>query len=201
MGVASPVSAGVSTVPPYQPGYNPPMASYEEYLRRRRPSPVHLARVQRSNPAADELAADINRHLANVEAWINGHRSDAKILAAMEFFDLMFPGQYDAPDGRLLYRGQAQPTFDGSPRSYSYDRAVAEAFAVNSADECETYLVKRKVCRSCADRQAFRLSLDLGRLMAKYALNKFAIEREVIILNTVPKGSAATVQQYQLCQA
>lgn len=171
---------------------------FEQYLAKRR-KPRKLYRYQAQNPYADEFASELNRHLGTVEKWVNGSVNEQKMLDAMKFFRRYFGPRFEATEGRKVYRGQSQLVFDGTPRSYSYDRKVAEAFADSQcgwyAPNCKSYVIEREVCSAkCLDARAFRLTLDLGKLMKAYASHKYALEREVIILNTRPKGSAQILE-------
>ena len=168
---------------------------FEQYLAQRR-KPRKFNRYQAKNPYADEFASELNQNLSTVEKWINGSVNTEKMIRAMQFFERYFGDRFRATEGRKVYRGQSQLVFDGTPRSYSYEKKVAEAFAENQcgwfAPGCKGYVIERLVCslKPCSDARAFRLSLDLGKLMKAYASHKYALEREVVILNTKPKGSA-----------
>jgi hypothetical protein len=166
---------------------------FEEFLAKQRNEPIRFNRVRARNPFADEFAQDLNQHLETVEYWVNGAMDATKMMDAMQFFHDAFGSLYEPAEGRKLYRGQTSLVFDGSPRSYSYDRQVAEAFAEECGwfAKCRNFLIERKVCsHHCADHSAFRWALDLGKLMRAYASHPYAAEREVILLNTRPKGMA-----------
>jgi hypothetical protein len=149
-----------------------------------------------SNPYADDLADDLTRHLRVVERWIAGDMYSAGMLDAMIFFSQMFPGQYSPDAGKKVWRGQARAVFDGSPRSYSYSKKQAEAFAEETAscgffsEHCSSFLIERPVCFHCKDAKAFEYALDLKKLMRAYSSNQFAEEQEVVLLNTKPVGQA-----------
>jgi hypothetical protein len=176
--------------------------TFERYLAERRREPV---RFGRRNPHADSLAKQLNANLDIVRRWLSGDISTGKMRAAMEFFNKTFPGQYEAVPGSLIYRGQEKVTFDGSPRSYSYDKTIAESFACNAGSgpfggilptkSQSAYVIRRKVCSSCKDRDAFALSLDLDKVLQIYGAHKYGIEAEVVILNTPPVGPTAKVSE------
>lgn len=170
--------------------------TFEQYLAKQHGRrKLRFQRYRAKNPFADEFASELNDHLHTVEQWISGKLNVQKMRRAMEFFDRYFPGKFGATEGRKLFRGQSQMVFDGSPRSYSYDLKVAEAFAGTQcgwfAPSCKLVLIERTVCsKKCADQAAFKFSLDLTKLIKAYASHKYALEREVVILNTQPKGQA-----------
>jgi hypothetical protein len=151
---------------------------------------------------ADIIGKELDRHLDSVRYWLNGDVGSANMLAAMEFFNAVFPDQYDVNEGLVLYRGQGTDITDGSPRSYSYDESIATSFGcepgaglwahITSSHEM-AYLIERKVCHRCADSEAFSLSLDLAKVLEDYALgqHKWSIQKEVVILNTPPRGRTA----------
>jgi len=167
--------------------------TFERFLAMHRHRQVQFTRAVAKNPAADEFANELNTHLATVKDWINhGGGNRTEMLEAMKFFRYYFRDQYAAKVGTMLYRGQGGRIFDGSPRSYSTDPSVATWFACSSSGRV---VISRKVCRSCSDRSAFRLTLDLGKVLAKYGLHKYGFEREVVILNTRPRGSQSAVAE------
>ena len=179
--------------------------TFETYLAGR--ARGRLGRAERRpglkvNPAvgfADEFARLLQRHLNTVEAWIDGTIKLKSMREAMKFFASEFPGQYTATPGRLLYRGQKTYAFDGQPRSYSYKRDVAEGFARAWwawFGSNPGILIERKVCDRCQDAAAFRFSLDLGKLLKVYATHVYGLEKEVVILNTPPRGE--TVKVYRI---
>jgi hypothetical protein len=176
-----------------------PDFSFEKFLASKRPNPVEM---QRRNPFADALGKDLDRHVKAVRQWLNGDVNAERMLHAMEFFNAVFPGQYSVDEGLTLYRGQATNVTDGTPRSYSYDERIADAFACEPgggpfakffATHESAYLISREVCHGCADKEAFRVTLDLSKVLEDYAIgaHKFSVEKEVVILNTKPKGSTA----------
>ena len=161
---------------------------FDHYLASKR---KYKARVDIPNPAADEMVELLQKHLKTLASWLNGNMNRNAMLEAMRFFRRYFPGQYEATPGRIVYRGvDRSPRFDGEPRSYSYDRDAAEYFAC-SILSWNGFVIRRKVCDSCADKGAFRLSLDVAKVLKSYANHHYRDEREVIILNTAPKGSTA----------
>lgn len=162
---------------------------FGRYLAQRR---RWKARVEIDNPAADQMLELLQKHLKTVARWLNGQMDYSAMLEAMKFFARSFPGQYRATPGRLIYRGQTHEFFDGKPASYSYDASVAAGFACN---QDSTVVIKRRVCSECADKPAFRLSLDMAKLLAKYGDHEYAQEKEVVILNTPPKGKTAELME------
>ena len=158
---------------------------FHSFLASRRP---YTARLALRNPrAADELAAELQIHLKTIEQWLNGFMDRGKMLVAMRFFQEEFPGRFGATDGRVIVRGQKSKSFNGDPRSYSYEMGVARDFAC-SIFKTTGFLVKRTVCfRDCPDRKAFALSLDMAKVLKAYATHKYAGEKEVVILNTEVK--------------
>jgi hypothetical protein len=176
---------------------------FEKFLASRRENPVILSR-RKENPYADTIAKDLDRNLKAVKQWLNGDVNAERMTEAMEFFNAVFPGQYDAPEGLTLYRGQATNVTDGSPRSYSHDEKIADMFACEPgggpfahffASHTNAFLISRKVCYGCADKDAFRLTLDLAKVLEDYgeSKHKFSVEKEVVILNTKPKGATAHI--------
>jgi hypothetical protein len=163
---------------------------FETYLAQRRKKKAEFARFKARNPYADTLAKDLNTHLVTVERWLNGSWlvNQQNMRAAMDFFDETFPGQYQPTAGKIIWRGQGTEIFDGTPRSYSYDQEAAEAFAAAMAVSSTSFVIKRKVCEVCADKAAFTRSLDISKLMQAYAYHKYSWEKEVVILNTLPKA-------------
>lgn len=151
------------------------------------------AQVNISNPAADEMVEQIQKHLKTVAAWLNGSMNRGAMLDAMRFFNRFFPGLYEATPGRIVWRGQTKEKFDGEPRSYTYQQDVAENFACGWF-KGSGIIVRRKVCAKCADSAAFRFSLDISKLLKAYAHHVYANEREVVILNTAPKGSGQLLE-------
>lgn len=159
---------------------------FGEFLAsRRNPRP----RLAVRNPAADELVAELQQHLKVIEYWLSGDMNRGKMLGAMEFFAREFPGRFSVSDGAVVYRGQSQPVFDGTPRSYSHESKVAKDFACDLFMS-NSYVIRRQVCHGCADKAAFRLTLDMGKVLKAYAGHKFGNEKEVVILNTEPKKPA-----------
>jgi hypothetical protein len=174
--------------------------TFERFLAMHRHRKVEFARAKAKNPtrAADEFAQELNAHLATVKDWINhGGSNRAKMLGTMEFFRRYFGNVYQAKVGTLIFRGQGGRQFDGSPRSYSTDPSVATWFACSTANRV---VIERRVCHSCSDRPAFRLTLDLGALLAKYGTHKYGFEKEVVILNTMPKGATTFISEVISCQ-
>lgn len=169
---------------------------FGQYLASRR---RYKTTVNLQNPAADELIELLQLHLKTVAKWLNGYMNRADMLRAMKFFDEIFPGQYAPTVGRLVYRGQAGSKFDDSPRSYTYTSKVAENFSCNiwNWSNQPAILIRRKVCFSCPDKDAFSGSLDIGKLMKAYAGHQYAGEREVILLNTEPRGSTARIDEME----
>jgi hypothetical protein len=167
---------------------------FQQYLAKQRKQP-HFVTMRATNPHAEDLAKDLNRHIATIRAWVNGSTWSAKMLDAMIFFNATFPGKYLPTKGRTVWRGQGREVFDGSPRSYSYSRKHAEWFAGNEADcspfakQCFSYMIERRVCFSCKDSEAFKISLDLKKVLKQYTDNPFGDEHEVVLLNTRPHGS------------
>ena len=162
---------------------------FERYLSSSRPA----IRFQR-NPPADVLEKEIHSHLNVVRRWINGDIDTAKMRQAMKFFTKEFNGAYRPNLDRYVYRGQGDEVFDGTPRSYTYDKEVAEGFAESQHalfGSKPVLLVKRKVCFRCADSRAFETALDLGKLMKAYTGHKYGTEKEVVILNTRPVAKTA----------
>jgi hypothetical protein len=177
--------------------------TFEKFLASKRKKKAPKLVAERGNPFAEDILADLNRHLSTVTRWLEGDIQTGKMRAAMEFFSFVFPGQFTATAGRLVYRGQAQRIFNGEPRSYSYEKWIAENFACDplsgpfagmfSKKSANALVIKRKVCHKCADAGAFALSLDLAKVLAIYGSHKFGIESEVVILNTPPTGKTARV--------
>lgn len=160
------------------------------------------------NPYADSLAKDLDTHLTVIRGWLYGNLNTAKMLEAMKFFNAVFPGHYDAKEGKKLYRGQNLKQFDGTPRSYSYDRWIADSFSCEPiagpfvklfSTHTDSFVIERKVCKSCPDNGAFKYSLDLAKVLSEYGTgkHKYAVESEVVILNTKPKGPTASVFQIE----
>ena len=175
---------------------------FEKFLASRR-NPVTLRRG-RGNPYADTIAKDLDRNLKVVRQWLNGDVNPERMTEAMAFFNAVFPGQYDVPEGLMLYRGQASNITDGGPRSYSHDEKIADMFACEPgggpfahffSSHTNAYLISRIVCHGCADKEAFRLTLDLAKVLEDYgeSQHKFSVEKEVVILNTPPKGASAHI--------
>jgi hypothetical protein len=182
------------------------LMTFEQYLAANRKLP-EFARNHR-NPYADSLAQDLDTHLKAVRSWLAGNIHTDKMLEAMKFFNTVFPGHYDAKEGKKLYRGQNTQQFDGTPRSYSYDRWIADAFSCEPtagpfvklfASHTDSFVIERKVCKSCADKGAFRYTLDLAKILSDYGTgqHKYAVESEVVILNTKPKGPTARVSEIE----
>lgn len=178
------------------------LMTFEQYLASMRKTP-ELVKNHR-NPYADSLAQDLDAHLKTVRAWLLGNIHTAKMLDAMRFFNTVFPGHYDAKEGKKLYRGQNTDQFDGTPRSYSYDRWIADSFSCEPtagpfaklfSRHTESFVIERKVCKTCGDKAAFKHSLDLAKILSEYGTgkHKYAVESEVVILNTKPKGKTASV--------
>lgn len=175
--------------------------TFEQYLSRKR-NPVRFKRARAKNPAnipADRFALDLNHHLNEVQEWINhGGSNRSEMLEAMLFFDEQFHGAYRAQPGTKLYRGQVGEHFDGDPRSYSTEVKVAEDFACGLHWSFSApIIIERSVCHACADAAAFKLTLDLEKLLEKYGEHKYGWEREVVILNTMPRGATVTVMEVQ----
>lgn len=166
------------------------MDEFGKYLAKRR---GYRTRVRIENPAADEMVEILQKHLKTIAAWLNGAMNRTAMLDAMQFFHRTFPGHYSATEGRLVYRGQSIEAFDGGPRSYSYDAGVAKDFACDLWDK-SSFVIKRKVCSSCGDKSAFRLSLDIAKVMKAYSVHKFSGEKEVVILNTPPHSPAELLE-------
>lgn len=179
--------------------------TFEKYLaakhKRLKLPPI----TARRNPFAEDILSDLNRQLSTVTRWLHGDIDTKRMREAMEFFSFVFPGKYNATAGRLVYCGQASKEFYGEPRSYSYDKWIAENFACDplsgpfagmfSKKSQTAYVIKRKVCHKCADAPAFALSLDLAKVLSIYGSHKFGIENEVVILNTPPAGKTAKVSE------
>jgi len=175
------------------------LMTFETYLAALRKNPVEFQWNHR-NPYADSLAQDLDTHLKAVRSWLAGSIHTAKMLEAMKFFNTVFPGHYEAKEGRKLYRGQNTKQFDGTPRSYSYDRWIADAFSCEPTagpfvTHTDSFVIERKVCKSCEDKAAFRYSLDLAKILSDYGTgqHKYSVESEVVILNTKPKAPTASV--------
>lgn len=164
--------------------------SFERFLASRRRS------IALPNPAqakyADVLYAQLKTHLKTVGGWINGNMSAYKMTSAMKFFAVEFPGKFAPANGKHLYRGQTSVVFDGTPRSYTYDRKVARLFAAGLASK--GYTIERIVCIKCPDAKAFSMALDLGKLLQAYAAHPYSGEEEVILFNTKPKGQARVIE-------
>src|ERR1700733_6048322 len=178
--------------------------TFEKYLAQRH-NPVELVRAY-GNPYADSLAKDLDQHLKTVRSWLNGTINAEKMRAAMDWFTVVFPGVYEIKPGTMLYRGQNTREMDGDPRSYSTEEWIAGSFACEPgggpfakvfATHPKSYLIKRKACKTCADASAFKVSLDLGKVLSDYGLgtHKYSVESEVVILNTVPKGKTAAIYE------
>jgi hypothetical protein len=183
------------------------LMTFETYLAALRKNPVEFQRNHR-NPYADSLAQDLDTHLKAVRSWLAGSIHTAKMLEAMKFFNTVFPGHYEAKEGRKLYRGQNTKQFDGTPRSYSYDRWIADSFSCEPtagpfvklfSTHTDSFVIERKVCKSCADKGAFRYTLDLAKILSDYGTgqHKYSVESEVVILNTKPKGPTASVAEIE----
>jgi hypothetical protein len=179
------------------------LMTFEQYLASTRKVP-EFARKHR-NPYADSLAQDLDMHLKTVRAWLLGSINTAKMLDAMKFFNAVFPGLYDAKEGRRLYRGQNTKQFDGTPRSYSYDVKMADAFACEPtagpfakllSKHTDSFVIQRKVSKTGPDKAAFRYTLDLAKILSEYGTgkHKYAAESEVVILNTPPKSPASVTE-------
>ncbi len=180
------------------------LMTFESYLAALRPKSVEFQRNAR-NPYADSLAQDLDTHLKAVRSWLGGNIHTAQMLEAMKFFNTVFPGHYEAKEGKKLYRGQDRNQFDGTPRSYSYVRWIADAFSCEPtagpfvklfSSHTDSFVIERKVCKSCADKAAFRYSLDLAKILSDYGAgqHKYSIESEVVILNTKPKAPASVFE-------
>ena len=173
--------------------------NFESYLAQFR------APIPKRNPAAyaDVLEKSLSVHLDIVRRWINGTVDAEGMLKAMRFFATHFGSQYRPNEGRFLFRGQAKEVFDGSPRSYSYRRDVAEGFASEVATSWMPWkkgsalLVRRRVCYKCSDAKAFGMALDLAKLMKAYLSHEWAEEKEVVLLNTPPVGVGARVYRLE----
>ena len=167
--------------------------TFEKYLAMHRHRKVEFTHAIAANPAADDFAHELNLHLGTVSNWINhGGSNRSQMLAAMKFFKGYFGSRYQAKPGAMLYRGQGEIVFDGSPRSDSTEPSVAQLFACSTSGR---YVIRRKVCHSCQDRPAYKLTLDLGKLLSRYGMHKYGFEKEVVILNTRPRGSNASVSE------
>lgn len=185
------------------------LMTFEQYLASIRKTPeIVEVRTNSRNPYADTLSMDLGTHLKTVKSWLHGTMNSAKMLDAMKFFTVVFPGQYEVQEGRILHRGQNTKQFDGSPRSYSYDRWIADSFACEPGSgpfvklfskHVPAFVIQRKVCRTCADKEAFRYTLDLAKVLGDYGTgkHKYAVETEVVILNTPPKGKKAAVTEIE----
>ena len=159
------------------------------------------AQVNIPNPAADEMVEEIQKHLKTVASWLNGYMHRDAMLDAMKFFTRMFPGQYEATPGRIVWRGQSKESFDGTPRSYTYDESTADDFACGlypltfgQIFHSEALVVRRKVTKHGGDKAAFRFSLDIAKLLKAYANHKYAGEKEVVILNAPLRGDAQLME-------
>ncbi|HUD74103.1 MAG TPA: hypothetical protein VMQ76_03450 [Terracidiphilus sp.] len=173
--------------------------NFEAYLAQSREP------IPKRNPAAyaDVLEKSLSVHLETVRRWINGTVDAEGMLKAMRFFSTHFGTQYRPAEGKFVFRGQAKEVFDGTPRSYSYRRDVAEGFAEETATSWMPWkkgsalLVRRRVCYRCTDSKAFAMALDLAKLMKAYLSHKWADEKEVVILNTPPVGVGSQVYRLE----
>jgi hypothetical protein len=164
--------------------------TFEKYLASLRPQTFRVVQ----NPHADVFAQDLQKYLETVTRWIDGKTDTDKMRLALAFFHRNFQGQFRPTEGKKLYRGQQGMDFDGLPRSYTYDKWVAAGFA--SQILTAGMVVERKVCFQCCDKRAFLKALDLAKLLKAYSGHKYAVEKEVVVLNTYPCGKAAKIYAY-----
>lgn len=159
--------------------------NFEQYLSRVR---------RRNNPSLylDELSRDLGKHLVTIDDWLKGEIHSNRMLAAMKFINKNFGDEFKPTKGKLLYRGQNSTQFDGTPRSYSYNERVAQAFAVDVGLKFwkKFYLITREVCYTCPDKKAFILALDVDKVLKSYTGGSYGGEEEVILLNYPVKGNA-----------
>jgi hypothetical protein len=164
--------------------------TFEKYLASIRQQTFRVVQ----NPHADVFAQDLNKHLETVTRWIDGKTDTDKMRLVLAFFYRNFQGQFRPTEGKKLYRGQQGMEFDSLPRSYTYDKWVAAGFA--SQILTAGMVVERKVCFNCCDKRAFLKALDLAKLLKAYSGHKYAVEKEVVVLNTYPCGKAARIYTY-----